>query len=96
MHPPQHAIIQALDQDIQFGAEAGQLMGGLRIVEGDAPDLLPFRLGQVGEELAEAGDQIAFRHHHVDGELYAQLLLQFVDPLADQFGLVAALGCGKR
>ena len=78
-------FVQRLLERDQFAGQARQAGRhvGVRIQrQGGAPHLRAFVLVEVGEELGEAGQQVALGDHHIDRKADAELAVQLLDALA--------------
>ena len=69
------------------------LVGGL---EGRAPNLLAALLGQIGEILDEAGDQVGLGEQRVDRKIDFQAFVQFEQAGADRVGMGGDFGRRQR
>ena len=83
----QHALLETGHQAVELLVEhpARRGLGARRIDrQGEAQDLLALALGEIGEELVEAGNQIALGHEQIGGEAKPERARQLIQPAADR------------
>ena len=99
LHALEHAVVEAVDQQVELLREVGDGAALVLAVierEGHAPDLLALLLAEIGEELGEAGDEVALGEQHVDREADGELGVQLADARLDRAGMADALVLGQR
>ena len=94
MNPPEQTLVETFYKLFELRGKDIQIDAGVLVVVGlksDPPNLFPFGLRKIGKKLTKACNQVTLGKGDVDRKANTQLLLQFIDSLAQGFGQMNSL-----